>query len=255
MVVWAGALAMFCATQETRESGIMVGTAWEAPLWKDLPVARGSGGADTRPAHDEMTAFCEQESVDLMAAGGRLSFFDVRASAPTVKDRASLNETLGRNMPLYPEGFLHRVGLRGVALAREIRADKHRLDGVAFGGGRVVLDGTTSRPDWVFHHELGHVIEGQNHLEFPGWEAQNPAGFEYQPEGWRKAPKSQPCFVSAYATSGPKDDRAELFAAMMTDLPLTDTCTRAKAQRLARAILGLTPSVPERLRPYLTDTP
>lgn len=59
--------------------------------------------------------------------------------------------------------------------------------------------------------------------------------------------------MSAYATSNPRDDRAEVFAAMMTRRLPDDACSQAKARARALSLVALQPRLPAAVVAYLPE--
>lgn len=255
LVAWSGALMVFVALQEPDESSLDE-PSWGEPLWRVAGSASMRDGADSKPFDDgldEQAAFCEQKSLQLMAAAGRMSFDGIHVERPSDDERKRLFGVLSREIEHYPPGFLAQVGLRGVAFTRGTHRGGRSLGGVAFPGGHVILDAETRDPVWVIHHEFFHTIEQSGQLSFDGWEALNPPEFTYQGDAWQGSPKKSPCFVSAYATSNPRDDRAEVFAAMMVHKVPDDACSRAKAQALARSLAALRPRLPAAVVAHLPE--
>lgn len=75
----------------------------------------------------------------------------------------------------------------------------------------------------VFHHELYHLADPQLHAD-PEWEGLNPTGFAYDRKDAVKMDPSGSMidrtrfgFISRYATFSAGEDKAELFAFLVTD--------------------------------------
>jgi len=89
---------------------------------------------------------------------------------------------------------------------------------------------------WTLHHEIYHFADLADDGQLthdPAWIALTP-GFAYGGGGrsmraiWAAGPGSAPSgFVTGYATSGPEEDKAETFAAVMAG----DAVLRTKLQQ------------------------
>lgn len=89
----------------------------------------------------------------------------------------------------------------------------------------------TDKFERALHHEMYHVLEyymvGQDTSVFKNWDKLNPKSFEYENDilnldGKYVASQNagkidiNPYFVTKYSKSSPKEDRAEIFAELMT---------------------------------------
>jgi hypothetical protein len=166
---------------------------------------------------------------------------------------------LAQEFLLYPPDLVRRSRLKRIVLCR----------GLSFGGQirsaipdyehdalyLDVVSGDYDRlyPRVVIHHEFFHLIDfhddGQLYSD-EQWASSNPESFRYgaggakmQNDYWSGLPTDIPGFLTRYATSGVEEDKAELFAHMMTDYSVvrkraaTDTVIREKIS-LMKALLA-----------------
>ncbi len=170
---------------------------------------------------------------------------EAQAFADTPADRRRLRRLLGTVLPAlerYPAVLFQRLKVTHIGLVKELQVGGQRRlampaperDAIVYAenGYRVCPAGMEMRT----HHELYHVVEYRLFADFyfrdPTWLALNPPEVRYGAGGATAYGKAfqnlghpQPGIVSRYALYGPEEDKAEVFAWMMTP---------AYAARLAR---------------------
>lgn len=139
---------------------------------------------------------------------------------PDPKLLAASLQSLHRELPRYPVGYLKELGLRRIVLCADLRHGDHRAGGMAaqtFGTIYYAVDAIGRSGVWgrhAIHHEVMHLIDARSMGRDVQWNALNPAGFQYSPEiaqGRRLAG-----FVSSYAMTNPREDRAEVYGYLMS---------------------------------------
>jgi hypothetical protein len=134
----------------------------------------------------------------------------------------------------YPSRLLEKAGLKAVVIVQDLSfegADCYSFADVERGrlylSTRAGLNETYIRR--TIHHEVFHQVDFAAHRRLasdPDWEALNPPGFRYShdaatlqadPEATRPD-DAPPGFLNRYATTSPAEDKAEVFAALVTDL-------------------------------------
>lgn len=160
------------------------------------------------------------------ASGGRVEV-DPAAEADLEAAAGAVETALGGR---YDPPFVARAGLRRLVLVGRLAVDGRARDGHAdVEAGTVYLDASRRGGlAWTFHHELYHLVEHATEAGPPGgadtrglaadlWGAINDPSFRYG-EGLAAGAGAAPAgFVSRRAMSGPEEDRAETFAAMVAD--------------------------------------
>ena len=127
-----------------------------------------------------------------------------------------------------PEEFIKRTGLKYVTFVTDLKVNKISAGGVA-AGDTIVLN--LSFSDKTVYHELFHIFDHNNDLR--GWKKLNDDGFIYTGSDYykermslgRKKRKEKNLaskrynadFVSLYAMSNEREDRAETFAYMISE--------------------------------------
>jgi hypothetical protein len=182
---------------------------WDGPLWKELRPLHGYDSTDTQPLHDETTSLHEATGLRVVIPAGKIRFGSFRAVAPTDRDVARVLEAAEEGVADYPSGFLQQIGLRGLAVTRDLHEERRRLEGVSFSNGYIAVDALASFPGKTFHHEVFHAIEVRHDLPLQKWGRLNPVGFEYAGDSYAgRAPRPY-CFVTPYGTKEAKEDRAD----------------------------------------------
>jgi hypothetical protein len=149
-------------------------------------------------------------------------------------------ETLARFLKLfdkevakYPVNFFRRGKVLTVVFVKRNFYDEKPAEGLYNVSGHFILidfcrnKGHSAVQRRSIHHEFFHMIEIESRVEgrvVTDWEKMNPVGFAYGPPkervlmGGNKYNNMAPAvagFVTEYATTGPEEDRAEIFASLM----------------------------------------
>lgn len=133
-------------------------------------------------------------------------------------------DVIARELSRYPGSFARRIRLRGVVLASELTESGQPIPSLPNVGGLLFVDVGAAEADLVraLHHEVFHFADLADDGTLgsdPEWAALNVPGTHYGSGGrtmrgaW--AARSSPelaGFVSAYATSGVEEDKAETFS-------------------------------------------
>jgi len=158
-------------------------------------------------------------------------------------------------LTLLPRSFLERAGLRRVVLCADLREERRPIPSLPNYRNTLLLDagGSTGYMRRLVHHEVFHfadladdgIVRGD-----PAYAALNPPGFEYGSGGRSMRQRSSAAFgeapagfVSRYATSAVEEDKAEVFAFLMTrpeamaELGRRNPVVAAKAAYI-RALVG-----------------
>ena len=128
-----------------------------------------------------------------------------------------------------PENFVKRSGINKVVILDDLKMNGTDAGGVARGNLMVLRKGF---PKHTFYHELFHIFDDTVNTNRQ-WCKLNPKDFVYKGSDFYEADlnkreakkvekgswlhKMQPHFVSEYAMSFEHEDRAEVFAAMVTE--------------------------------------
>jgi len=128
----------------------------------------------------------------------------------------------------YPEGFLEAAGLERVVLCAGLREAGEPIPSLPNYQGSLLIDVDAPAPFLrrLLHHEVFHFVDfADDHVvkSDPEWSALNVSGFSYG-EGGRSVrdpaasllTEALPGFLTRYATAAVEEDKAEVFAFMMT---------------------------------------
>lgn len=126
----------------------------------------------------------------------------------------------------YPPEFWRRCPLTFVVLCRNLRGAKERMAGALAQDGRLYVDVAFAKPRGgadddqfriTLHHEVFHALDVVDDAADAEWSKLNPQGFAYAqlPDSPKDRPKCPRGFVTAYATTSVREDRAETFARLM----------------------------------------
>lgn len=172
------------------------------------------------------------------------------ADAKAVQEYAAL---FGPEFTLYPPALVRKSQLKRVVLCCDLSfADQRRNAVPDYEHDTLYLDvsrGTHSKPylRTVIHHEFFHIIDYRddgNVYRDERWEALNPAKFKYGRggRGAQDQPDTSiltdrfPGFLNHYSTTGVEEDKAEMFAHLITDSTYVEG--RAKADPVLKAKVG-----------------
>jgi hypothetical protein len=188
-----------------------------------------------------------------------------RASNTELESYARL---FAREFALYPPDLVKRSKLRRVVFCEHLSTGGPRIGGVWDPEHETIyLDvgvaaGDKSRARNTIHHEFYHAIDSHRGTfdQDDRWEMLNPPGFKYGGGGhtaWHQ-PKTlmptdkYPGFLNHYSTTAVGEDKAELFAHLVTSYAYVeqrawaDPVLRAKAQRMKELLADFCPEVNER---------
>jgi hypothetical protein len=189
----------------------------------------------------------------------------VHGVPPTPAHFATASAIVRRELSRYPLDFLHRARLAGVVFVDDLAENEAPIPSLPNVGGLLLLDAAGVESDLVrgIHHEVFHFFDVADDGAVspdPAWEALAPPGFIYGSGGrtmrsvWAALPATNlPGFVSAYATSGVEEDKAETFAFAVARPDLvrarlpTDAVLRAKVRELARRVATFDVHCPRRV--------
>ena len=192
------------------------------------------------PAVPEVSPWTQQQLDNLRALGREYGIQFVYRNlkfpnsfsgeeAPLDQIAAYVESVLTPEWKLYPVSLVKRTRLRRVMLCRKFTWLGHSLSGLAPSDTFFVNIGM--RRGWAIHtlhHEFFHTFDhyvGQV-VRDDQWDSLNPPGFRYGAEGnalslVREASSElsdrNPGFFNRYSTADKNEDRAEVFAYMMTD--------------------------------------
>jgi len=160
-----------------------------------------------------------------------------------------------------PSELLRKSGLARVMLVTRLAEERRAIPSLPNYNRSLILDVDAS-PAFLrrlLHHEVFHFIdlaEDGEVLRDPAWERLNPPGFRYGSGGrtMREPAASAlsrefPGFATRYATSAIEEDKAELFAFIVTEpaalraMARDDAYLAAKIARLEASIAKLVPGV------------
>lgn len=167
-----------------------------------------------------------------------------------------------RELGRLPESFLARAELRRVVLAGELREGLTPIPSLPNYNRTLLLDADADEGYLrrLLHHEIFHfadLADDSSVLRDPAWLALNAPGFAYG-QGGRSMREDRGTshaapplgFVSLYATSGLEEDKAEVFAWLMTAVPnelaareASDATLAAKAARVRAIARDLSPEM------------
>jgi hypothetical protein len=189
----------------------------------------------------------------------------VRGTPPDPARASRAATIVDRELARYPTSFLRKVRLAGIVLTQDLTEGEMAIPSLPNVGGLLLLDVSSVESDLVrsLHHELFHFFDLADDGRLspdPEWTVLNAPKFVYGSGGrtlrgaWAAKPSSDiPGFVSAYATSGPEEDKAETFAFAVARAPLTkalltsDPLLREKLQELKRRLGRMDADTPRRL--------
>jgi hypothetical protein len=189
----------------------------------------------------------------------------VHGVPPTKGRLATASAIVSRELARYPVAFLRGVRLAGIVLTEDLAESDTPIPSLPNVGGLLLLDVAGVESDVVrsLHHEIFHFFDlaDDGHVSPDAeWEALNAAGFVYGSGGrtlrgaWAARPSDDLVgFVSAYATSGVEEDKADTFAFALTRAPLvrarmtSDAVLRAKIEELAHRVAALDATASQRL--------
>ncbi|MCW5835008.1 MAG: hypothetical protein KIS78_21590 [Labilithrix sp.] len=185
---------------------------------------------------------------------------------PPSKERLARGAAIvARELGRYSTSFLRGVRLAGVVLTDDLAENEMPVPSLPNVGGLLLIDVSSAESDLVrsLHHEVFHFFDLADDGRVspdPEWGALNPASFAYGSGGrtlrgaWAARPADDlPGFVSAYATSGVEEDKADTFAFAVARAEhlrgrlASDAALRAKVEEIARRVARLDADAARRL--------
>lgn len=173
---------------------------------------------------------------------------------------------LRKEFAKYPAEFIRASGLRRIAFCRDLKVSGGRVAGVAVEqNATIYMDSSTEIGDEAhrrrtLHHEFFHFVDyalhpGRDIEDNPDWTAANAPGTGYGGPAPRPGPNwashPAPGFVSDYARQAMPEDRAELYAALLTNnltvrlLLQKDSYLDAKLRVLKAELQAFCPQIDE----------
>jgi hypothetical protein len=237
-----------------------------------LCLAAGKAGAAGSALFEQMSAqyrqdygielVAESETFPVAESGGVI---DGRNAGPKNVDMVLyfLRKEFGK----YPAEVIRASGVKRIVFCRELKARGNRIAGLALENtGTIYMDSSTEVGDEAhrrrtLHHEFFHFLDYAMHpggdlTDQPAWVAAGAPNPSYGGTGgaqpvpnWASHPA--PGFVSNYAMKALPEDRAELFAAIMTNnltvrlLLQKDKYLAAKLQVLKDELKAFNPQLDE----------
>jgi hypothetical protein len=184
----------------------------------------------------------------------------VKGAAPDQKHAGAASTILRRELARYPSSFFTKVNLAAVVLASDLVENDTPIPSLPNVARLLLLDVDAAEIDLVraVHHEIWHFADLADDGVLspdPTWRALNPPGTFYGSGGrsirgsWAAKPATNlPGFVSAYATAGDEEDKAETFAFVVARRKLPDDpVVRAKVDLLRVRLASLDADAPTRL--------
>jgi Putative zinc-binding metallo-peptidase len=143
------------------------------------------------------------------------------------------HEIFSREFVLYPREFVHRSRLKRIVLCSDLSFEGQKRSAVPdLSNNTLYLDVIAGNFNLDYqrraiHHDFFHMIDYQDDgllYTDEQWAKLNSPGFHYGTGGARMLGDASsgvqwnsPGFLNKYSTSGVEEDKAELFAHMMTD--------------------------------------
>lgn len=189
----------------------------------------------------------------------------VHGRPPSTAHATAAAQLVARELDRYTPALLRKLRLAGVVFADDLTEGAMPIPSLPNVGGLLLLDvhGTDAELVRVLHHELFHFFDLADDgvvSPDPSWEALDPDGFLYGSGGrtlrgaWAARPTTEiPGVLSAYATSGVEEDKAETFSfavtapAFLDGRAAVDPAVKAKRAELVRRISAVDADAPARL--------
>jgi hypothetical protein len=208
--------------------------------------------------------------VNVVMHGGEESIrtHTITVQRPHANDLWAYVPLLVGELEIYPPEALKRCNLREVIICEGLMLDgKARMATYDVDLGRLYLValGDWERREYArhsIHHEVFHMIDYRDDGHWdtdPAWEGLNAPGFQYGPGG--ESMQDDPSaglpddsvagFLNAYSRSGLAEDKAEIFAHLMTKPRIlgaraaTDAILLAKQQEMATLLKRFCPRFDE----------
>ena len=172
---------------------------------------------------EELTRTCGLTVKAPREGSGQENREGVRVQGPTEEDYQFGLPLLVEELQLYPKSLLRRLRLR-IVLGRNITHDGRAVGGL--GNGLSIFLDLDSRSAYylrrTIHHELMHAFDAQERTELDQvWATLNAPGARYTgpvaPYRNRGMIENHPGFISGYARTNEREDRAEVFSYLVMD--------------------------------------
>ncbi|MBN1608943.1 MAG: hypothetical protein JW940_20115 [Polyangiaceae bacterium] len=219
--------------------------------------ARDASGALLRPfAQRGVGVFTATRSFRLDLVGG-----PVTGEVPGAGSVDAALVVLGQELGRYSRGCLRAVRFRRILLCEGLAESGQEIPSLPNYEQSLMLDvrGPAGFLRRLLHHELFHFLDfadDEQLAEDPEWEALNPPGFSYglggrsmrQPGSARLSTETSG-FLSRYSTSAVEEDKAEVFAFLLTApeqvrrIMEQDVVVRAKVAAIERQVAKLCPGM------------
>lgn len=222
-------------------------------------------GPPSSPALEEVAISLKaSHGVELMVASASFTLplpnGEVLAHRPSDDEAARVLVRVADELRRYPPSFMRASGLWRVVLCAGLRESGHDIPSLPNVKHSLLLD-VDAEGDYLprlLHHEVFHFADyAEDDLVTidADWSALNPRGFTYGAGGRSvRGPSAGSLrdldgFVSLYAMSALEEDKAELFAVMMTRPEWLsarlreDPILRRKHEHLRRVVAQLSPEM------------
>jgi len=232
-----------------------------------LTSSAGAEPAKTRGAYavDHLRQVAAAWSLEIVVPKPDEPFrrMTMSCSAPDDTGLERIAVILEQELPLYPIEALEAAPIDTIYLCTNLRVGPTPVAGVAQRSSRAIfleVDPGSAPVDHlrsVIHHELAHTLEDLYSDDFmESWAAYNLAEFEYLQAtvslgdvGLTWGSMTTPGFATSYGMTNTLEDRAELYAHLMTRFDATlvrgerDPTLRAKTRALMRELSEVAPGM------------
>lgn len=225
-----------------------------------------NGALAQEDIHAQIEAFTKKYSIDLVVSG-----FDFSTEA---KVTGTDSEQVDRYLPLffsefnlYPPELVKKSGVTKIVLCKDLKyAGQKRAAYPGLTSGVMCYDVERGSHSEVYqrssiHHEYFHLIDYRDDRSLyidRQWDKLNPVGFTYgiggknvQDDETQSLTFDQLGFMNKYSTQGVEEDKAEIFAYLMTRPELmrqrvkTDSVVASKTRMLKNLLASFSESVNE----------
>lgn len=191
----------------------------------------------------------------------------VHGQPPSPEHLRFVTRLLDRELGRYPQGFFKKAKLAGIVLTDDLQEGDRTIPSLPNVGGLLLLDTTSVESDLVrsLHHEVYHFVDLADDgtlapdpawAKIAGGSLQYGSGGRTMQSAWAAAPAGTlPGFVSAYATSGVEEDKAETFSFVVARRSIVeprlpeDPVLAEKVDELRRRLDKLVPGSGDQLIP------
>lgn len=237
-IVTAGAAVYSTRTFDAAAEGESRSDALDRKTRDDL-VARGFAPEGAALAKDV------ESLVASRAFSLPLSHGAITCGPPRAPHLATAKKALARELGRYPSGFLKKARLRRVVFCEDLEENGRPIPSLPNYEATLLVDVDASETflSRLVHHEVFHFVDYADDgivVRDPAWEALNRADFRYEGGGRvvrdpeATLPVGPEGFVTRYATAALEEDKAEIFAWLMTDKALVAGKSRADAVLAAK---------------------